>query len=358
MLNALDIPIVELPPEDPTSEDLLSHLADLTLRERSVLFELTFGTTSFAIALYLRFVVDGSLPPGFPFLTFFPAVLLSAVFASVRAGVLVAIISGLAAWYFFVAPVFSFSINATSATAMVFYSLIVATELFLISAMKLALMRLRNTEKRSADLATSRALMFSELQHRVSNNLAVVAALLRLQAGRSIDPQAKKVLSDAQARINTIARLQRRLHSPNIQSVAVADFIRDLSEDTTRAADAGVGVALEYDLQPVQVPHDKAIPLGLIFSELLMNAVEHSVGTDAKTGLIRISLTNTVSAEGATVTLDVQDSGRGLADDFDIEATKSLGLHIARQFAAQLSGELTLSNAVEGGTIARLRFQN
>ena len=357
MLDTIDIPIVELPPEAPTSQDLLSRLADLTLRNRSVWFELAFGAASFAIALYLRFVVDGSLPPGFPFLTFFPAVLLTAVFASVRAGILVAIISALAAWFFFVAPVFSFNLNPASATAMVFYSLIVATELFLMSAMKSALGRLRLAEKHSADLAKSRALMFSELQHRVSNNLAVVAALLRLQAGQSKDPQAKQVLSDAQVRINTIARLQRRLHSPNIQSVAVADFIHDLAEDTIHAAGAGAGIALEYDLQPVQLPHDKAVPLGLIVSELLMNAVEHSVGTDAKTGVIHISLTNISNADGATVTLDVQDSGRGLAEDFDIEATKSLGLNIARQFATQLSGELSLSNAAERGTIARLRFQ-
>ncbi len=358
MLDAIDIPIVELPAEDATAEDLLSRLADLTLRKRSVLFELTFAAASFSIALYVRFVVDGSLPPGFPFLTFFPAVMLTAVFASIRAGVLVAVISALAAWYFFVAPVFSFDLTHASATAMIFYTLIVATELLLMSAMKLALMRLRAMEKRSADLATSRALMFSELQHRVSNNLAVVAALLRLQAGQSKDPQAKQVLSDAQVRISTIARLQRRLHSPNIQSVAVADFIHDLAADTIRAAGAGAGVALEYDMQPVQVPHEKAVPLGLIVSELLMNAVEHSVGANAKVGLIRISLTNTTNAEGATVTLDVQDSGLGLADDFDIEATKSLGLNIARQFATQLSGELSLSNAAEGGTIARLRFQN
>ena len=185
----------------------------------------------------------------------------------------------------------------------------------------------------------------------------MVAALLRLQAGQSKDPQARQVLSDAQVRINTIARLQRRLHSPNIQSVAVADFIHDLAEDTIRAAGAGAGIALEYDLQPVRLPHDKAVPLGLIVSELLMNAVEHSVGTDAKTGVIHISLTNISNADGATVTLDVQDSGRGLAEDFDIEATKSLGLNIARQFATQLSGELSLSNAAERGTIARLRFQ-
>ena len=357
MLDALDIPVAEMQVEDRSSDDLVTHLANMTLRKRSVSFEVVFGASCFAIALYLRFVVDGSLPPGFPFLTFFPAILLTAVLASIRAGIVVAAFSGLAAWYFFVAPVNSLTLNPASATAMVFFTLIVSTELFLITAMKLALKRLRKSEKHSADLAQSRALMFAELQHRVSNNLSVVAALLRLQAGQSKDQGAKQVLSEAQIRINTIARLQRRLHSPNIQSVAVDDFIRDMAEDTIEVAGAGAGLHLQFDLQTVQLSHDKAVPLGLIVSELLMNAVEHSVGTGAKAGTILISLCKTVIDEGSTVTLDVQDSGCGLAEDFDISQSKSLGLNIARQFATQLEGELTLSNGANGGTLARLRFQ-
>lgn len=357
MLEAIDIPVAELPADHQASDDLVARLAEMTLRRRPLAFELGFGAACFAAALYLRFAVDESLPPGFPFLTFFPAVLLAAVFASVRAGVVVAVFSGLSAWYFFVAPAYSLTLNPASATAMAFFTLIIGTELFLISAMKMALRRLRRSEKRSADLANSRALMFSELQHRVSNNLSVVAALLRLQATQSKDPEAKQVLSEAQIRINTIARLQRRLHSPNIQSVAVADFIHDMAEDTIRVAGAGAGLRLQFDLQPVQLPHEKAIPLGLIVSELLMNAVEHSVGPDSKAGTILISLENTLIDGVPTVTLDVQDSGSGLAEDFDISQSRSLGLNIARQFATQLAGELSLSNAETGGTLARLRFR-
>lgn len=348
---AMDGPALELPVEN----DLLTRLADLTLKKRALLFEVVFGAVVFGLALYIRFAADGVLPPGFPFLTFFPAVLLAAVFASLRTGIAVAVISGLAAWYFFVAPVYSFILTPASTTAMGFYALIVATELLLLAATNQALMRLRAAEKRSAALAQSRALMFSELQHRVSNNLAVVAALLRLQSGQTPDPKAKQALSDAQVRIDTISRLQRRLHSPDLQSVAVADFIRDMAEDTIRAAGADAGVTLHFNLQAVQVPHDKAIPLGLIVSELLMNAVEHSLRTKAA-GVITITLAT--AADLQTVTLEVQDAGQGLAGDFDITQTKSLGLTIARQFAVQLDGTLSLTTAPLGGTLARLRFQN
>ena len=167
------------------------------------------------------------------------------------------------------------------------------------------------------------------------------------------------MLSVAQVRIDTISRLQRRLHSPNIQSVAVADFIQDMAADTIDTAGAGANVALKFNLTPVQVVHEKAIPLGLIVSELLMNAVEHSAGAEARAVVITISLSQQPREGGGhLVTLDVHDSGNGVPEGFDVETSKSLGISIARQFAMQLSGKLTLFNAADGGAISRLQFEN
>ena len=355
--------------QDGARMGLLARATEMTLTKRSPFYEIMFSACSFGLALYIRFAVDLILPPGIPFLTFFPAVLLTAAFASVRAGIVVAILSGLAARYFFIEPQFSLALNGASAVAMGFYTLVVLTEVLLISAVKQALLRLRAAQQRSADLATSRELMFSELQHRVSNNLATVAALLRLQAGQTKDVEAKQVLSMAQVRIDTISRLQRRLHSPNLQSVQVADFIRDMAADTIETAGAGVNVTLKFALTPVQVVHEKAVPLGLIVSELLMNAVEHSTCPEADASEAKVPearavvITISLSQEpreggGYLVTLDVHDSGKGVPDGFDVENSKSLGISIARQFALQLSGNLSLFNAPDGGAISRLQFEN
>jgi two-component system, sensor histidine kinase PdtaS len=347
-------------PQKPASRGALVQWAEFTLIKRSLSFEIGFAVLAFVTAAYLRFALAESLPPGFPFLTFFPAVLITSVFVSVRAGVAVAVASGFAAWYLFVTPLWSFALNADSATAMVFYCLIVGTELMLIAAMTQSLERLRLAEKRSSELAASRALMFAELQHRVSNNLATVAALLRLQAGRSSDPAARQTLSEAQVRIETISRLQRRLHSPNIQRVEVSDFIRDMADDTVSSVGAGKEVQLRFALQRVEVAHEKAVPLGLIVSELLMNAVEHSNAGGPGGVVITISLSCEPLGEeaGELVTLEVRDSGKGVPEGFDLATAKSLGISIARQFAAQLSGSLSLHNASAGGAISRLQFEN
>lgn len=364
---------------DDARTGVLARITEMTLTKRSALYEIVFSACSFALAWYIRVIADPILPPGIPFLTFFPAVLLTSAFASVRAGLVVALLSGLASRYFFIEPHYSLALNGAAAVAMGFYTLVALTEILLICAVKQALLRLRAAQQRSADLATSRELMFSELQHRVSNNLATVAALLRLQASQTKDVEAKQVLSMAQVRIDTISRLQRRLHSPNIQSVEVADFIQDMAADTIEAAGAGGNVTLKFALTPVQVVHEKAIPLGLIVSELLMNAVEHSTcpeadapeadasetdeaeanAPEARAVVITISLSQKPHEGGGhLVTLDVHDSGKGVPDGFDVENSKSLGISIARQFALQLSGSLSLFNAPDGGAISRLQFEN
>ncbi len=71
---------------------------------RSPYFAYGFALIAFLLALVLRWMADHALPPGFPFLTFFPAVILTTFFAGLWPGILVAVLSTLAAWYFFVPP--------------------------------------------------------------------------------------------------------------------------------------------------------------------------------------------------------------------------------------------------------------
>jgi two-component sensor histidine kinase len=338
--------------------DFLGELGELILTPRSPTFRYAFAVLCFATALSVRFIFDEQLPPGFPFLTFFPAVLLAAVFSGMRLGIAVAIVSGLSSWFFFIPPGWSFHINSGSIVAMIFYTLVVTTELVFIAATGVALRRLAREEKRSFELAHARELMFNELQHRVSNNLATVAALLRMQASRVEDADGKKALSEAQLRINTISRLQRRLHSPNIQSIDIGAFLQDLVDDCLDAAGAAEAQKVTLSTQSFALAHDKAIPLGLIVSEVLMNAVEH--GAEAGPGKpieITMQVAPSPKEEGAFhVVIAVRDHGAGVPEGFAVEKSRSLGLGIARQFATQLGGQLTITNAPGGGALSTLAF--
>src|SRR4051812_25591604 len=77
---------------------------------------------AFLVALTTRFAFDHLLPAGFPYLTFFPAVILTTFFAGVLPGAVCAIACGLAAWYWFIPPTGTFAINFSVLVALGFYA--------------------------------------------------------------------------------------------------------------------------------------------------------------------------------------------------------------------------------------------
>ncbi|WFE76806.1 sensor histidine kinase [Roseinatronobacter sp. S2] len=335
----------------------MNGLSAALMARRSVPFELAFGLVAVGVATGLRFVLDDVLPAGFPFVTFFPAVMLSLVFASIRCGIVVALVCGTIAWYWFIAPFGTFGLNSGGWLALGFYALITTTDVLFISAAVWALQELSLAREKAHAVAQSRSLMFSELQHRVSNNLATIAALLRLQTSQTKDIGARRALSASQARITSISRLQRRLHSVDVQSVDAGEYLREVLQDTVEVAKETAPVALTFNAAPLRILNDAAVPLGLIASELMMNSMEHGAARDGKAVVdVRLSVDPADEAGQIPATLEIRDNGPGLPEGFDLDASDSLGLTVARQFAKALDGELTLTLAAGGGTLARLRF--
>lgn len=126
--------------------------------------------TIVALAWVVRTIADPLLPPGFPYVTFFPAVIVTSFLFGIRLGSVSAILCGLLAWYFFIPPYHSFVLTRATAFALVFYLFVVATDLALVHWMQTANRQLARERERSQSLAVTRELLFRELQHRVSNN--------------------------------------------------------------------------------------------------------------------------------------------------------------------------------------------
>lgn len=327
------------------------------LTRRSLRHEIVFATLAIGISTGLRLALDDVLPPGFPFLTYFPAVMLTLVLSSMRSGLVVGAVCGVIAWYAFITPENSLALTPGSVLALAFYALIIGTDVLFISAAKRALRKRQAAELRATALAHARSLMFSELQHRISNNLSTVAALLRLQGQAVADETARQALIAAQTRIRSISMLQRRLHSPDMQMLDGAEYLSAVLRDVVEVTGAG-NVDLQVRADPVGLPHDTAVPLGLIASELAMNAIEHGPSAD---GQVHIAVTLAADAPdrgGATAArLEIADRGPGLPQGFSLERTESLGLIVARQFAVALDGVLDLVTGPRGGAVARLSFR-
>ena len=335
-------------PEQAERRPILDRISDATIAPRRPAFRWTFAATAFVLAAVLRFWLDPYLPPGFPYLTFFPAVALTAFLTGTLPGTVVAALSFVVSWYFFIPPFDSFAIRPQTGLALFLFALVVTVEIGLVHLMRRALRRLASAEAAAQEMARSRTLMFAELQHRVSNNLAVVSSLLAMQRRQVSDPDAVRALDGAVARVNVVSRLSRLLHDPQAQEVDFGSFLRAMVPDAVEAAGIGERVAVSVRAEPVILPADRAVPLGLVATELLSNALEHGF-PDGRPGRIEISL---VQSDPGRALLTIRDNGAGLPEDFDLGRSRSLGLLIARQFAGQIGAELSMAN--DGGGVSRL----
>ncbi|MFV3077955.1 sensor histidine kinase [Niveispirillum fermenti] len=324
---------------------------------RSPVFAYGFALASFAVAVMVRLWADWGLPPGFPFLTFFPAVILTTFFAGLWPGVLVAVLSTLAAWYLFIPPD-GFGLNGPGALALGFFVLIVVIDIAVIHVMNVSLTRVRleraraqRAEQEASDLAAHRALLFTELQHRVSNNIQIVSALLALQKADVTDEKARRALSDAASRLATIGRIQRRLHDPGMAHSNFAGFLSELVEDVVRAG-APAGIDVQVTAPSLPLPPEKIIPAALIVAELVSNSLEHAfIGRHQ--GTIRVDARQ---AADSRIELSVSDDGNGLPPGFDAATVSSLGLRLVRLMTQQLGGHFSMDENGGRGAMARISF--
>ncbi|MFB0613683.1 sensor histidine kinase [Aurantiacibacter poecillastricola] len=300
--------------------------------------------------LLTRWGVGAALPAGFPYITFFPPVILTAFFFGVRPGALAAILCGLLSWYFFIPPLESFALDYRAIVALAFFTLIVVVDIALVHWMQLANARLALAEKRSAELAGTREMLFQELQHRVGNNLQMMSAILQLQERRLKDDTAKFALSEASRRLGLVGRLQRTLYKSDGAQLSLGNYIDRIVRDTLGVS-GREDILYSFDAQASGVlPSENAVPTALVVAEAISNTIEHAY--DEQGGPLEVTV---VENDDDCYVICIQDEGKGLPDGFELKNANSLGLRIAVSLARGLGGEFTLDNREDGkGAIARL----
>ncbi|WP_309630406.1 histidine kinase dimerization/phosphoacceptor domain -containing protein [Brevundimonas sp.] len=299
---------------------------------------------AWGVAFAVRHGLAQWFPPGFPYLTFFPAVVLVAYYAGLRPAILTATLSGLTAWWFWIGPQ-GFDLGVATLVALGFYIFVAAVDIFFIVGMDGVSRRLAREVERNAALAESRDILLREVQHRVSNNIQVVSALLSLEARAAADPGARKVLADASARTALVARIQRSLADAERQATAFEALARSIVDDALKAA-ARDDVAVSISSGEVALSAEEATPVVLILLESVNNALEHAFPD--RPGRITIELRD----DGPDRTLTIADDGVGVSETAAAEPG-SMGLRIITALTRQLGGQWSLRSA-DPGACARL----
>ena len=302
------------------------------------------------LAFLVRLFAMPKVPIGYPYVSFFPAVILSTFLFGIGPGIVAGVLCGFLAWYVFIPPLYEAKLTGAVVFALGFYSLVVAIDVLLVHWLQKTNRRLTCERERNRRLAERGELLFRELQHRVSNNLQVVSGLLSLQMRDISDQAAQVALEEGARRLALIGRIHRELYSPHGEQLHLAAFLEQLVADVIDASGKpGIGCQVEAE-EDFDLASEAAVPMALIVAEAVANAIEHGFA-GRQSGMILIRATR--AADGA-LELSVIDEGARLPADFDLATTDSLGLKLAQMLAQQLGGTFHLVGG--NRTIAQLRL--
>jgi len=203
---------------------------------------------------------------------------------------------------------------------------------------------------RYAALAAEREVLLREVNHRVGNSLQIIASLLHLQASTSAQEDVKAALTNAMGRVAAVAQVHRRLYtSHDLKSVLLNQYLDALLEDLRRSAEGNRMSRLTLKAEPIEIDPDRAVAIGIIVNELVMNAVKYAYPDGA--GPIHVEL----KEHGDDLLLSIADDGVGLNVKTDPRST-GMGQRIVSAMASKLEACVE-RDPDHTGTRVLVRFQ-
>jgi two-component sensor histidine kinase len=196
-----------------------------------------------------------------------------------------------------------------------------------------------------------KTVLLREVYHRVYNNLQLVISLLGMQSRHFESDEVRAGFRQVMDRVRSLSLVQQKLHrTEQYSAVDFSSYLRDLANSLVPPARAS-DISIVFDLDPIELTIDKAVPLGLIANELLMNAMKHAF-PDKRKGEIRIAL---VKRPGCRAAFSIADTGVGMGTP-DMSQSRGVGGRLIQQLAQQADARVTMKSA--GGFAADVEFQH
>ncbi|MGJ8737443.1 CHASE domain-containing protein [Zobellia laminariae] len=194
--------------------------------------------------------------------------------------------------------------------------------------------------------------LLREIHHRVKNNLQITSSLINMQKRKLVSKEAITALQDSQARISAIALTHQKIYQDkDSKAVNLHAYLKDLMEYQNKISPT---FSYKINCPEISIDLDRAVPLALIISELVTNAVKHAYPDTTKYNELIIDVD--VLDDGMAA-FSIKDNGKGLPEDFAIENAEGIGFDIVKALCRQISAELTY-NSTESGTHFTVTFDN
>jgi chemotaxis protein methyltransferase CheR len=205
---------------------------------------------------------------------------------------------------------------------------------------------LRSTE----ELLLQKQLLLEEMRHRVANSLQIIASIMMLKARAVSSEETRFHLQDAHARVMSVAAVQQHLHmADGIFQVDVANYLQRLC--------AGLAASMVSESRPVEIrvtsdpciiDSSVAVSLGLIVTELVINALKYAFPKHPKGAVIDV----TYEVAGSDWKLAIADNGVGKSPEAIASVSTGLGTTIVESLAKQLGASVALSSSSAGLVVA------
>jgi len=205
----------------------------------------------------------------------------------------------------------------------------------------------RLADRLKDDLLREKAMLFQELQHRVANSLQIIASVLMQTARRVSSAETQGYLYDAHSRVMSVATLQRQLAASSVGDVALRPYLIELCES--------IGASMIHDREMLSLTvkadegsatPDTSVSLGLIVTELVINALKHAYPA-GRGGHIVVGY----ETQGSDWRLTVSDDGVGMPTGA-VPAKAGLGTSIVQALARQVGADVQVIDTQPGTRIS------
>lgn len=204
--------------------------------------------------------------------------------------------------------------------------------------------------KQALELALDeKNILLQEVNHRVKNNLSIVASLMNLQSQKSNDDYHKELFIECRNRLDSIATVHELIYKAKSYShINFKEYLNQIIDHISDSYSSINHIKIIKDITEVNVDISAAIPLALIVNELITNAYKHAFANKEE-GVIEVSLME----NNKQVFLTIEDNGRGF--DKTIIPKNSIGMDILGGLIEQINGTCNLTSD-EKGTQFKISF--
>jgi two-component system, sensor histidine kinase PdtaS len=265
-----------------------------------------------------------------PFALGFLCIVIATLLAGWRSGLVALVVGQLLIWYFLLPKIGSFEIESPAMA----YSLVVAT---VTQGLILFALGLYQREVRHGERERQRRINFlghalREMDHRTKNNFQIVTSMLLLQGNRSASPEVRAALTEAAERLQAVSAVYDALtpSSEGLATVRLQDHLEEICGQIRRGMLAE-GITLATELDPIVVPHETAVSLGIVVNELVTNACKHAFASRGGAIVVR------ARREGDSARVEVADDGGGFSPEN--KGSGGLGTRLISAFVQRLRGK-------------------